>query len=417
MSKLIAAISQAAAIRLRQRLQPEGGAGDKLFPPTFADPKPKKESDKKGVYSFEVRRLDGESVPCVLLDSVASQANRLEQVVADAVATGLALPELRVDFASNFPEIGEISVLSAPHRVFDAIFRDSVVDGKAFSKSSLYISLAAANIRNANAIFVNSPSALLFGCWDSAGAAGGLGNKFPRVITSELIGVNASIGETRGGVRNCPLSIVSTATAQIHKKATKTEKALDWSLASKATDMETLKPSEINHGNILVGTELTSRDLIDSNGKIEIEFSKQGGVTADYALQISVISINALKRLRFPEALGAASPTRDAAAQRVLLALGLLALTLGREQGYWLRSRCGLVAEGYADFEVVYGDGRIESFKLTAAEARIEFDSAVTAAKAAGLGWNGVQMLTPQPKLVELIKKSRELQALGKVES
>ena len=100
-----------------------------------------------------------------------------------------------------------------------------------------------------------------------------------------------------------------------------------------------------------------------------------------------------------------------------MAALGLLALTLGREQGYWLRSRCGLVAEGFAEFEIVHADGRIETMTLDSKAVRAELEDAINAAKLAGLAWQDEPvMLTPQPKLIELIKKSRELQALGKVE-
>jgi CRISPR-associated protein Csb1 len=393
------AVSKAAAIRLRQRLHPEGGAGDKIFPPTFSG----------GVYCWEVRKQEGKEVQCVLLDSVASQANRLEEALASATAAGLNLPELRVDFSKEFPEIGPVSVLAAPHRVFDAIVRDSEVAGKAFSKSPLYAALAASTTRNANAIFENSPSALLFGCWDSTGAAGGLGNKFARAMTSEIVGIDASWGETRGGVRADPLQIL--AAASVTSKDSQT-----WEVAKGAKAEKVVRPSEINHGNILVSTDSTKHQTVIGDSLVEQSHSTRGGVTVDHALQISVISVNALRRLRFPTSTGAASSERDSAAQRVLLALGLFALTLLRESGYWLRSRCGLVADGFAEFELVYGDGRVETFAFDSSKARAEFDDAVTAAKAAGLGWNDVQILTPQPKLVELIKKSRELQALGKVE-
>src|SRR2546425_3771879 len=61
----------AAAFRCRRRLQPGGGEGDKVFPPTFAG----------AVYAVEQRRVPGREQPvtCVLLDSVQSQANRMEQ--------------------------------------------------------------------------------------------------------------------------------------------------------------------------------------------------------------------------------------------------------------------------------------------------------------------------------------------------
>lgn len=404
MLNIVEAISKSAAIRLRQRLQPEGGAGDKVFPPTFAG----------GVYCWEQRRIGDAVKECVLLDSVAAQANRLEEALLKAVADGLALPELRVDFknAGEVSDLGQIGVLSAPHRVFDAILRDTLVDGKVFGKSDLYKKLAGANVRNANALFEHAPTALLFGCWDSTGAAGGIGNKFARVLTSEMVGIDASFGETQGGVRTDPLSIVSDASVT-------SEDNFEWAVAGSGAK-KAVKPSAINHGNILVKSKDPdiSHSFVLGDKLVTQKHTLRGGVTVDYALQISVISLNAIRRLRFPNDDGSANSARDSAAHRVLAALGLLALTLGREQGYWLRSRCGLVAEGFADFEIVHADGRIETMTLDSKAAHAELAVAVKAAKAAGLPWlEAPVILTPQPKLLELIKKSREIQALGKVEA
>ena len=67
----------ACALRCRTRLQPAGGEGDKVFPPTYAG----------AVYAREQRRVPGcdEPVQCVLLDSVQSQANRMEEALQAAV--------------------------------------------------------------------------------------------------------------------------------------------------------------------------------------------------------------------------------------------------------------------------------------------------------------------------------------------
>lgn len=86
----------AAAFRCRRRLQPAGGEGDKVFPPTFAG----------AVYAIEQRRIPGraEPVTCVLLDSVQSQANRMELALQEAVDGGrLAMPLLVVDFTKHDP--------------------------------------------------------------------------------------------------------------------------------------------------------------------------------------------------------------------------------------------------------------------------------------------------------------------------
>jgi CRISPR-associated protein Csb1 len=83
----------AAAFRCRRRLQPAGGEGDKVFPPTFAG----------AVYAVEQRRVTGRPEPtaCVLLDNVQSQANRMELALQDALDAGkIKLPVLEVDFTS-----------------------------------------------------------------------------------------------------------------------------------------------------------------------------------------------------------------------------------------------------------------------------------------------------------------------------
>jgi len=397
-------VQAASAIRLRQRLQPEGGAGDKIFPPTFGG----------GVYCWEYRQMEGKSTPCVLLDSVASQANRFEEALANLVADeAIELPRLVVQFGGDLKDLGAITTLAAPHRVFDAILRDSALDGQPFFKSKLYKELTACNVRNATALFAHAPTALLFGCWDSTGAAGGLGNKFARAISSEIVGINAEWGSTEGGVRQVPLGISSDVEIAIDSDG-------DWSLVGKtnSTKKERAKgtrPSEINHGNVLVKVEKGVRERVASDGSIQTQrLSLKGGVTVDYALQTTVLSLSALRRLRFPID-GQASDTTNQLSREVLAALGLVAITAAREQGYWLRSRCGLVAEGMQDFEVVMPDGSITPLKMDCAAAISAYRSAVSAAKEANLPWHPDPIhLAPQQKLVDLINKSREIQSLAR---
>lgn len=395
--------SSAAAIRLRQRLQSEGDAGDKVFPPTYSG----------GTYCWEQRRIDGKSIPCVLLDSVASQANRLEEALTDAVTKfGIDLPRLTVMFDGDLADIGEISTLAAPHRVFDAILRDSMLDGTPFFKSPLYKALTASNVRNATELFASSPNALLFGCWDSTGAAGGLGNKFARAITSEIIGVNADWGSTQGGIRQDPLGISADAEIAIDANG-------DWSLIGKSSTgrkdrAKGTRPSEINHGNVLVKVETTAdRKSVFSDELVSQKLPLKGGVTVDYALQITVLSLTGLRRLKFPLATGTNEAT-DRAAQAVLAALGLVAITVNRERGYWLRSRCALVAEGAQDLEIVHADGHATPLTLDSKQAVELYKQAIADARKVGLPWHAEPIaLTPQPKLADLVRKSREIQSLG----
>lgn len=376
-----------AALRLTQRLKSSAGDGSKIYPPTF----------EGGVYCFEERRIGGASVPCVLLDGVASSANRQEDALAALVdANKIELPHFRMALP-EFPDLGEVTTLSAPHRVFDAIFRDSELEGKPFGKHPLYAELARANAQNATSLFGHAPTALLFGAWDSTGSAGGLGNKFARTIATEIIGVNVARGETRGGVRQDPFGISRHVEIELDKSG-------DWQpkgvVAKKDERGKGTRPSEVNHGNILI--------TVDYDGSGAEKRSRKGGITCDYALQLSVITLAGLRRLRFPIA-GKRDPKVDDAARGVLAALGLVALTSARERGYALRSRCDLVADGISSFEIVAQDGSVTAEALTSAEAIALYHRAVEQAKSVGLPWYPTpKEMKPQAKLAKLIALSRE---------
>ena len=88
-----------------------------------------------------------------------------------------------------------MTVLEAPHRLADAIFRDSLLDGTLFRLSDAGRAVTEAQPQNATALFRYSPTGLLFGMWDSTGPKGGLGSKFQRAYVSEIIGLDAQIGK------------------------------------------------------------------------------------------------------------------------------------------------------------------------------------------------------------------------------
>jgi CRISPR-associated protein Csb1 len=112
----------AAAFRCVTEYPPVGGSGDKVFPPTY----------QGGRYAVEKRRLPGESEPvvCVLLDSVQSQANRMEMALLEMwERKQIPLPVVAVDFADcGLPKVLRITSLEAPHRIADALLRDSFLD-------------------------------------------------------------------------------------------------------------------------------------------------------------------------------------------------------------------------------------------------------------------------------------------------
>jgi CRISPR-associated protein Csb1 len=71
---LAAAVGGTAVdLRARTGFEPLGGPGDKVFPPTYGVPD---SADSK--YAVEERRLEGQSVRGVILESVAAQGQRHE---------------------------------------------------------------------------------------------------------------------------------------------------------------------------------------------------------------------------------------------------------------------------------------------------------------------------------------------------
>jgi CRISPR-associated protein Csb1 len=377
LGQLTDAVTEGAAFRRRRRLQPAGGPGDKLFPPTY----PAAPEDKNGParHVFEQRRIGGENVTCVLMDSVQSQANRLESALLMAAeAEHIVLPRLVVDFPSTgLNAVAAISSLEAPHRIFDAILRDSLLDGVPFRDSPLGKRVREARPENASAILEVSPTALLFGAWNSTGEGGGLGAKFARAIVCEIIGIGA-VGGQRTGSRIDPLGILRSV--EVFKGDT------DWDVSAEnlGKKAKKVRPSEINHGNIAPSVAPL-------------------GVTCDYAEQTAVITLAGLRRLRF-----GGSGQRDMAARAYLASLGLLALIEADVQGYALRSRCDLVCDGQAPLELVAFDGRAETFTLDLPAARALHQAAYEAAQAAGFTLSSVPIgLMPQDKLVHLVRESQ----------
>jgi CRISPR-associated protein Csb1 len=155
------------------------------------------------------------------------------------------------------------------------------------------------------------------------------------------------------------------------------------------------KPSEANHGNV---TPTISA----------------GGFTIDYAELTTVLSLPALRRLRFPVKSGDKStPESDAAARTYLAALGLLGATLAVEAGYDLRSRCLLRAVEPVRWQLLGRPGEeAKPFDLPREAALELYKKAMAAATKAGFAFETEEVvLTPSPDLVALVKKSMELAA------
>ncbi len=404
----------AVAIRAVHRLEPAGGPGDKIFPPTYV-----KEGRASTKYAMEERMVEGRKVPTVLLDSVASQANRLEEALFEGWRRGeLEFPVVLVDFGGEegLEDLEQISALHAPHRIADAILRDSVDDaGTPFRQTQVGREFSEARPNYATGMYKHCPTALVFGVWDSTGPKGGLGAKFQRVLVSEIVGYDVVAG-VKTASRIDPLGIEKKAGPVYEAKAAgewtsiESEAALEKGkpkLFSRKGAGDKGSPATINHGNIPPSID-----------------AEAGGVTIDHARQTVVLSLAGLRRLRFRDTVAgevipaAQRDDAEVAARTALAALALTAVVYQRDNGYDLRSRSLLVSCEPLRFEVLAGKGGEPAcFGLSRQEAADLLRQANLAAAALGLGWQAAPVtFKPTPKLAHLVVKSRELTAAGEGE-
>lgn len=394
-----AVASEYHAIRSFLDLMPAGGELDKIFPPTYQG------DNNKPTYAIETRIIDGEEVRCAVLDSVQSQANRMELALLGwhRKAKEPPFPLVQIDFRGTEVEwVGVFSVLEAPHRIADAYFLACELDGKPFRSprkpekgSDIGRIIEEARPDNATGIFGISPTSLIFGMWDSH-SKGVFGAKFQRILTSEVIGIDITEDGKRPESRIDPLIKVAgeSLKARVNEDGT-------WSLADasekRGSDKTLKRLSEIGLGNVTPTLNPT------------------GGVCIRYARQIAVLSLTALRHLRFPLN-GAEDENVNTLARTVLASLSLCALTLLSKDGFSLRSRCELVPVKEPVFELV-SPRKIEEFSLDFEAAEKIFRTAVEEAKKAGLPWptggeegpwkNGILNLKPNKELIKTIKESQ----------
>lgn len=401
-------------LRSRLELEPLGGPGDKIFPPTYGTPE-----SAETRYAVEERTVPGADGPTTVvstvLHSVAGQANHLEGALLDAVRSGiLTAPVTSVDFGGRgLFGIDRISDYEAPHRIFDALLRDSFDGNDLFRHGPTGRAITDATSRNASALFHHSPHTLVFGGWDSTGPKGGRGAKYERALTSEIVAHGVRRG-VKTSSRIDPVGVEIKA-GPVYESAD----ALGWTLDERDAVKEKGKaklyarggdrpgrPSLLNHGNVTPSID-----------------SRAGGVTASQIVGTTVFSFIQLRRLRFPTTTtGEPIPAdqrveAEGAARTALAALGLAATVLGYQQGFDLRSRCVLVPRGKLTFDLVGRAGAVETVEVGSTVALELVAEAADRAAAVQLGWRTNEMLLrPSDRLVDLIRRSQEVAAAGQGE-
>jgi len=165
------------AVTLTELLEPSGGAGTVIFPATYA-----KGDKSPSPYDIDVLRSDippeeaGEraEVNICHLDSVGSQANRMEPVFAQTKL----VPQVFI----VGPDGSKVNLLEVGHRITDGAVGFSALEAEAVQ--------CIEALREGNAVNLAklAPTSLLFGLWDSRRTQ----FRFPRILSSYINATNVA---------------------------------------------------------------------------------------------------------------------------------------------------------------------------------------------------------------------------------
>ena len=155
------------ALHMTQRLLPIEGEGGVIFPPTYADLK-----------NYGVETLsDGRTV--VTIDSVGSQANRIEPIFRKAPegTPDNELSDLVPQVDIRYDEDKTVSLLEVGHRLGDALIRSSTLKDMAKQAFAHFLDTG-----DASRIAMLAPTSIVFGAWDSRDTQA----KLPRILQSVI---------------------------------------------------------------------------------------------------------------------------------------------------------------------------------------------------------------------------------------
>lgn len=301
-----------AAIVLREYLTPVEGKDGVFFPPTFAAA----ENSREFPGGYNINELGhGENV--CLVDSVGSQANRIEPMFATGEYAAL-VPQLVVEAGER-----RISILEAGHRAGDAIVRCTEL------KDSLQKAFQALKQGNAVPLAKFAPTSLVFGVWDSRDTQA----KAPRLLAATIRAFNIA---------------KLTRSAQYNPAVEYVEEGL----LEETEDKDALKaysergfrhvPASATHGGVIA----------------------RGDIRREVTLHVA-----ALRLLR--------GTTEDETKRLRAYLLGLALVAFTKPAIGYLRQGCNLVldADRKPDSKVVFPDGRREDSGLTH-EAALAFAKA-----------------------------------------
>lgn len=341
------------AITLTEILEPSNGKDAIIFPPTFA-------TKEKIPYQIDyyIEKTDHlphqeEELNTCLIDSVGSQANRMESCFKNSTLSQL-VPQIEVLLESKEKKEKPVNLLDIGHRIADGVVR--------FSELHETIQNAIIALRDeANAEFLAklAPTSLIFGFWDSRPDTSMY--KFSRMLSSTIRATNVFYVKRSAQFNPAFPSLNehlenlgedSETEAGTEQNSSKDEK-------NPLSQIGLLSaPSTNTHGGVRVFGQIVRRTQINLVGLRALAVTKKNNDSVE-------VDVPATLKLR-----------------RYLLGLALVA---GKCQNHYnLREGCLLVCSN-ATSQLVYNGKASESFNWNIENA---FEYAHQTAKDFGVGEN-----------------------------
>lgn len=307
-----------AALVIREHLMPVEGEGGVVFPPTFA---PDRTSGFAGGYNIDPPESeDGKNV--CLIDSVGSQANRIEPLFAEPDYAHV-VPQITVQAGDK-----QVSIFDAGHRAGDALMRCSEL------QEELRKAFHSVLQDDAEPLARIAPTSLVFGVWDSRDTQA----KLPRLVSSAVRAFD--VRELKRGAVYIPPVDYSDLDVFSEAEKAKAEGSSKNPLAQRGF---VHNPASASHGGVIA----------------------DGGIRRDATLSLAALQL-----------LKASDEERTLALRRYILGLAMIALTANTSS--YLRQGCNLVMDPDKprEFHEVYRDGQRK-------EASISHEDAIAFAAAA----------------------------------
>lgn len=337
----------AVALVLTETLEPALGREAEIFPPTFA-----KDNNAKHPYNIDELRTDiapsqagdKEVVNTCLIDSIGSQANRMETCFKKQPLSSL-VPQITVVAKEQ-----EANLLDIGHRIADAAVRFSELEAEAHSA---IVSLEKKG--NALDLARLAPTSLIFGFWDSRETQ----FKFGRILSSVIRATNVNYV-----TRSAQFDAVFDAKRMFDEKEYK-----DYGTGNNnplsAFGLQDA-PAVGTHGGVRVFGEIVRRTQINLVGLRALAVTNENG------------DVDEEKTMRL---------------RRYLLGLALIAARCQRD--YNLREGCLLVRTS-EESQTVHSDGSRSAFDWSSSSA---LDFAQAAAQDFGVKQEHREIQFEVPKL------------------